>query len=148
MRSAVFDRLLHPSLLQGTPEQVRLARTTAMFIGLSWFSGPLFIPVMLAIGDYTGVWSCALSALFVGVPVLIMRRYAKRVLAVHIVLFQTACALAPSVAKQGGIHGPALDWLMLLPLLAVLLLPRRDALVWLGVTLAIISAYGACAFAG
>jgi signal transduction histidine kinase len=148
MRFAVFDRLLHPSLLEGTPEQVRLARTTATFIGLSWFAGPLFIPVMIAIGDYTSAWSCALSALFVGIPVLVMRRYAKRVLAVHIMLFQTACALAPSVAMQGGIYGPALDWLMLLPLLAVLLLPRRDALVWLGVTVAIISGYGGFAFAG
>ncbi|MBC8069718.1 MAG: sensor histidine kinase [Deltaproteobacteria bacterium] len=148
MRTPVFDRLLHPSLLEGTPEQVRLARTTAMLIGLSWCTGPLFIPLLIAIGDYTGVWSCALSAVFVGIPVLIMRRYAKRVLAVHIMLFQTACALAPSVAKQGGIHGPALDWLLVMPLLAVLLLPRRDALVWLGITLAIIVGYGAFAFAG
>lgn len=148
MNIAVFDRLLHPSLLGGTPEQVRLARTTAAFVGTSWIFGPLFIPIMLAVGDYISAISCAVSAVLVTVPVVLLRRYARRDLTAHMVLAMTVIGLVPSVAMQGGIHGPALDWLVVVPLLATLLLSRRGPLVWLGITLAVVAGYGVAAFVG
>lgn len=148
MTSSVFDRLLHPALL-GTddPEEVRRARTTAAFAGLSWCMSLLMVPTMFVIGDTMAGATTAVATLFAAVPIWLLRRRGKLDLAIHLMLLNTVVSLTPSVVSQGGLGGSAVDWFALMPLLAAFLL-SRGAWIWLVVTLVVIATFGVLDLSG
>jgi two-component system, chemotaxis family, sensor kinase CheA len=148
MPRSVFDSLLHPSLRAGDYEAVRLARTTAAFVGCAWIIGPILLPIMIVIGDYPAAWSTGFGSLAALVPLVLLRFFGKRDLAAHFLLANSIFSLIPSAFSQGGIHGPALDWLLLVPLLAMLLIRGPSKILWLVITLAVIASFGSLSFFG
>jgi two-component system, chemotaxis family, sensor kinase CheA len=148
MSIAFFDRLLHPSLRAGDPEQLRQARTTAAFVATAGVVAPMMLPVLIAVGDVTAVWSCAVETIAVALPLICLRVLARRELAAHLFLLVLVTSLLPPTVTQGGIHGSAVDWYAVVPLVATLILPRRGALLWLLATLAIIGTFGTLALVG
>ncbi|HWB76526.1 MAG TPA: ATP-binding protein [Nannocystaceae bacterium] len=138
---SVFDRLLHPSLRSGDPDEIRRARTTAAFLGVGWIGAAAMLPMMLAANDMMAVATIAVSLVITAVPIALLRFRAMRELATHAMLVNTVLSLTPSVSSQGGLGGSAVDWFGVLPLLAMMLL-KRGAFAWLLITLAIVATFG------
>ncbi|MDP2270713.1 MAG: ATP-binding protein [Archangium sp.] len=142
-----MDRLLGDAARGLDPQELRVARLTAAFsIALSMW-GPLFAVFYGLMGAFRLSLFVVLAVAVVGTS-LIALRAGKRVLAGHQLLLGLLGVLLAIGAYTRGVFSPTLMWLPVLPVIALLLLGRRAALIWGAVPIAAVILFTVAAFMG
>ena len=120
-----------PSSLRGDLEATRRARLIVGLCLLGWVFGSIYATFYWTIGHYWGVaiiGVCTLGMVFV--PFLIRATGWVR-LGGHLSVLIWALGFSGLTAIEGGVHGHAIAWLACgVPLVALLVLDRFEALLW------------------
>lgn len=102
----------------------------------------VYIPLYLWLGSALNVSALALTAVLTLVWLDVLRRTGSFVAFGHLLTLNVVLALLPIALTSGGIQGSATAWFMLAPLVAFLLLGRREGFIWLGVSVGVVLSLG------
>jgi serine phosphatase RsbU (regulator of sigma subunit) len=124
------------------PEAVRRARVLVMIamIATPWL--PMFLGLYLALGSPLDLLAgFALTMVVVALVPEILRWSQSIELAGNIFVAAAVTLCAWLSHYVGGLFAPALDWLLPSPVIALMLVSRRSAIVWLVVVMAAVGVY-------
>lgn len=139
---AQIDRLIPENLRDGTPDERRVARLTALLALLLAFNGPPYVLVYLALGLKTAAMQVCVATIWVGGAIWTQRRMKSSTLAGQQVLSGLCWILVAVALATGGHNAPGIVWMTLLPALAVMLLGTRWGLIWAVLSTSIVAGFG------
>ena len=111
------------------PQQLRVTRLTAAFSLALFVWGPFFAGFYALVGAYRLAEFVGVAVAFVGLDLIVLR-LGKRVLSGHLLLTGLLGVLLSIGAYTRTVFSPTLMWLPVLPVVGLLLLGRRAAVVW------------------
>lgn len=132
----LFNRMLNksdiliPESLIDVPDKERQARLLIRFGILGAIFGTLFAGFYFLIGH---IYGAVLISIFTGVFTLlplVLKRSGNLKRCSNLYLLCTSAVFFGLSLIEGGMHGPAVAWLAVLPLCAMILTSRRDAFIW------------------
>lgn len=144
---AAVDRLLGEAGKGLDPQELRVTRLTAAFSLALCAWGPLYAALYALLGAYQLAIFVVIAVLCVGGALFSLRR-GRRALAGHQLLTGLLGVLLAIGAYTRGVFSPTLMWLPVLPVVALLLLGRKAALLWGAIALVAICVFTAAAFTG
>lgn len=144
---AAIDKRLVPWAVGLDPQQLRVARLTAAFALALFFWGPIFAVFYGLLGAYR-LSVFVLIAVGLGGLALGALRAKQRRPAAHLLVMGLLGVLAAIGGDTRGVFSPTLMWLPVVPIVALLLLGLRAALVWGAVTIGAVVAFAAAALTG
>ena len=132
----LFAYFMPPALLKATTDEIRRARLLIGFCILGTIFGTAYSAFYIAISHPWGAFIIVVCSLcFVTIPCF-LRRSAQLSRAGNLYCMVLIAGFFCLCWVEGGRAGHALAWLAVSPLCAMLLLQRKDALFWAGITLA------------
>ncbi len=134
------DRLI-PGKLIDQPDQERRAKLLIRFGILGTLFGALFSGFYFFIGHtYGGVLVSIFTGAFSVVPLALKHSGNLRRCSNLYILCVTAGFFGLSMI-EGGMHGHTVAWLSVVPLCAMMLTSRKDALIWSGVSMLLVGLF-------
>jgi signal transduction histidine kinase len=138
---SLVDRLVPRAVLVRGSDEVRLARlTVALGASLALF-GFVFTWVAAALGKTVATICVAASAIVCVLALVFFRRTGDQRKAAHAIVLGLVLALVEASAETGDILSAVLPWLVAVPVLSRMLLPKRDSLAWTAVAMTSIVAF-------
>jgi HPt (histidine-containing phosphotransfer) domain-containing protein len=141
-------RLLPETLARADASTRRRARLVVLFSLSIFLCGPGYGAVYLALGMPISAVGAAVAALVLGATPFIQRRTGSVALGAHLVAFGCFAALALVTAPTGGLAAPAVAWLALVPVTALMLGGKRAGMLWSAISCASVAVYFALALSG
>jgi hypothetical protein len=144
-----ITRVLPPELANASDEDVRRrARLVVSFSIAIFLCGPLYGAVYGLLGmPVSAVGAAVAAVVMLATPFL--QRWTRSVsVGAHLVSFGSYAALALVTAPTGGLAAPAIAWLALIPVTALMLGGKRAGLVWSLLSLGTVAAYFAVEISG
>ncbi len=126
---ARLDRFIGKTAEGLDPQELRVTRLTAAFSLALVVWGPLFAAFYALVGAYRLSVFVGIAVAFVGAALTALRR-GRRVLSSHLLLTGLLGVLLAIGAYTRTVFSPTLMWLPVLPIVGLLLLGRRAAIVW------------------
>ncbi len=138
---AIVDQLLPDWIEDLDFDQRRIARLLVFFAVPVLMWAPVFSLGYLAFGLYRMASIVFVAALGIAAAPLVLRASRSLPLAGHWVVAMIWGGLVALMLASGGLHGPGVAWLPLVPMFAQGLIGRRAAVVWLAPVLLAIGAF-------
>ncbi|MDF1740220.1 MAG: HAMP domain-containing sensor histidine kinase [Verrucomicrobiales bacterium] len=131
------DRLI-PESLTGNPEQERRARLLIRFGILGSLLAALFAGFYFSIGHlYGGVLVSIFTGVFSLVPLALKHSGNLRKCS-NLYILCVAAGFFGLAMIEGGINGKTVVWLSIIPLCAIILTGRKDAIIWSVVSMGLV----------
>lgn len=133
---------LLPAALDRADENTRRrARLVILFSFSIFLCGPCYGAVYLLLGMPVSALGAAVAAIVLAATPFVQRRTGSVALGAHLVAFGCYAALALVTAPTGGLAAPAVAWLALVPVTALMLGGARAGKVWTFISLGTVIAY-------
>jgi HPt (histidine-containing phosphotransfer) domain-containing protein len=137
----LVKKLSPPALANADDDTRRRARLVILFSFTIFLCGPGYGAVYLALGMPVSTIGAAVAAVILAATPFIQRRTGSARVGAHLVSFGCYAALALVTAPTGGLAAPALAWLALVPVTALMLGGKRAGWIWSVVSVATVIAY-------
>jgi HPt (histidine-containing phosphotransfer) domain-containing protein len=141
-------RLVPASLAASDDDTRRRARLVVLFSFVIFLCGPGYGAVYLLLGMHVSAIGAGVAAMVLFATPFIQRRTGSVALGANLVAFGCYAALALVTAPTGGLAAPAVAWLALVPVTALMLGGRRAGRAWSVVSVATVAVYFAVDLAG
>ncbi|HET7506268.1 MAG TPA: ATP-binding protein [Kofleriaceae bacterium] len=137
-----FAALKVPPELANTDEDTRRrARLIVQFSLVIFVCGPVYGALYLALGMYVSALGAGLCAVSLGFTPRLFRRFPHIAVGAHWVTATCFVVLALVTVPTGGLAAPALGWLALVPVTALMLGGRRIGGIWTAISVAAVVGY-------
>jgi signal transduction histidine kinase len=134
-------KLLPSSLAEADDNTRRRARLVVLFSFTIFLCGPGYGAVYLLLDMYVSALGAAVAAVVLFATPFVQRRTGSVAVGAHLVSFGCYAALALVTVPTGGIAAPAVAWLALVPVTALMLGGKRAGLMWSAISLATVVGY-------
>lgn len=134
------DRLI-PKNLINAPDTERRARLLIRFGILGGVFGILFAAFYFSIGH---IYGAVLISIFAGVFTLLplaLKQSGNLKRCSNLYILCASAVFFGLSLIEGGMHGHAVAWLSIIPLCAMILTSRKDALIWSGVSVVLVGLF-------
>jgi HPt (histidine-containing phosphotransfer) domain-containing protein len=138
---SLVAKLLPRSLEQADENTRRRARLVIQFSFAIFLCGPGYGAVYLLLGMPVSALGAGVAAVVLFATPFVQRRTGSVTLGAHLVAFGCYAALALVTAPTGGLAAPAVAWLALVPVTALMLGGGRAGKIWTVVSLATVVVY-------
>jgi PAS domain S-box-containing protein len=133
--------MVPPALAGADQDTCRRAHLIVQFSLAILLSGPAYGALYLSLGMHVSAIGAGLCALLLGFTPRLLRRTGSVGLGAHWVTGVSFVVLGFVTLPTGGLAAPALEWLALIPVTALMLGGRRIGGVWTGISLAAAAGY-------
>jgi len=127
---ARMDRWIPASIHDGPPEDLRLARLMLLMSGSTLMWALLFIPLPLALGAPMVAFLVITASMAAASVGLVLWHTESAQWSARVLLSALVWVLGGSAFALDGPSSPSLFWLFVMPLVAVTLLGRKEAIAW------------------
>jgi|GEM_PF-2552029 len=138
---ALVARLAPPSFAKSDDDTRRRARLIVQFSLVIFLCGPVYGAFYFALGMYVSAAGALLCAVSLGLTPWLFRRYDRIAFGAHWVTGTCFVVLAMVTMPTGGLRAPAVSWLALIPVTALMLGGRRAGLLWTVVSIGSVVVY-------
>jgi methyl-accepting chemotaxis protein len=135
--NAIVERLFPQSLRSADAEVQRRARLVLQICIIGMLLSVVYCPILLSYPNYIGAGFGALGCCVFILTAIVFRATGSITLAGHCLSANALVVFTATVLTSGGLRSQASPWLVFAPLLAVLLMGRKQSRLWLALLLVV-----------